>query len=97
MLHNFDHVPQVLNYKKELRESEKNNHGGEVGDEDEAVAKNAAQNLHYWRKGEFREQPLAANPVGNEIPRNQGYQYQVEDEGRKEEGEDGWYQRFFFF
>ncbi|KAL0277792.1 UNVERIFIED_CONTAM: hypothetical protein PYX00_004955 [Menopon gallinae] len=83
------HNPDVHNYKKQLRESEKNNHGGEVGDEDEAIAKNAPQNhLHHWREGEFKEQPVAVNPMGNEIPRNQGYQYPVEDEGRKEEGED---------
>lgn len=81
----FQHVPAVQSYKERLKQVERNDHGGEVGDEGEPV-KIAPNDMSHWRDGEIEGQPFVRHPVGkNEIPRNQVYHYPAEYGNNKED------------
>lgn len=86
ILNQFDHVPAIQSYKDRLKQGDRNNNGGEVGDEGDPIEKQIVPNAH-WRVGGaelHNRHPV----INNEIPRKQMYNYQADYDNRKEE-EDG--------
>lgn len=85
----FGHVPAIQQYQEKLKGGlEKNNNGGEVGDEGEPLVMNDVVNDKLLKPREAEDVHFVHHPIVNEIPKNQVYQYQAEYDGRKEE-EDG--------
>lgn len=86
ILDQFHHVPAIQSYKERLRQAERNDHGGEVGEDGLPVKNAPANDMSHWRDGEIEGQPFVRHPVAkNEIPRNQIYNYPAEYEVRKED------------